>query len=195
METRELTYFFFNSNDGKKPEVEKIVDKLLLRFGGINDSDLDDFYSLAGLVFTKVTQTYDESKGIPFKSYYKRCLSNKIMEMITARNAIKRRADREAISISTTINSADDDIELGETISDPKTEVEARVFSGKLSESTERYLAALTRKQRRMADLIMAGAEEADIMRIMNIGYAEYQRILTSMRDFELASILGNKEG
>ena len=191
MVTRDkITYFYFNSVGGKKPEIEKIVDKLLVRFGGISDADLDDFYSLAGLVFTQIIGNYDPDKKVSFRSYYTRCLNNKIMEMITARNAYKRRADREAISISTTIHSADDDIEIGETISDPKTEVEDRVFSEMLSDSTSQFLNRLSRKQRRMAELIMSGAEEKDIMREMNITYAEYNRILNSMREFELASIL-----
>lgn len=193
MATTDLSYFYFNSSNGKKPEVEKIVDKILIRFGGINDSDLDDFYSLAGLVFTNVLNSYDESRGIPFRAFFVRCLTNKIMELITARNAYKRTADREAISISMTINE-DEDVEIGDTIPDTKTEVESRVFSDSISESTERYLNALTRKQRRMAELFMRGAEQADIMREMNIGYAEYNRILASMREFELASILSRRE-
>ena len=191
MVTRDkITYFYFNSNGGKKPEVEKIVDKILVRFGGISDADLDDFYSLAGLVFTQIIENYDPEKKVPFKSYFTRCLRNKVMETISARNAYKRRADREAISMSTKINSADDDIEIGETIADPKTEVEDRVFSEILSDSTTQFLSRLTRKQRQMADLIMRGAEEKDIMREMNLTYAEYNRILNSMREFELASIL-----
>lgn len=193
MSKSELTFYYFNNRGGKKPEFEKIVDKLLTRFGGINDADVDDFYSLAGLVFTNVINRYDESLGVSFKAYYTRCLLNKIMEMITARNAYKRRADREAISISMTIQGLDDEVEIGETISDEKTETESVVFNHVLSDSTERYLSKLTKKQKCMAELIMAGAEQSDVMRKMNISYAEYNRILSSMREYELASILGRR--
>ena len=188
------SYTYFHATDGKRPEIEKIVDKLLLPFGGINDSDKDDFYSLAGIVFVKVENSYDASKGIPFKAYLTSCLSNKIKEAITARNAYKRTAQRDAMSLSTPIQSDSEEIEIGDTISDSKTEVENKIFENILSDRVTEYLSRLTKKQRKVAELIMKGAEESDIMRIMHIGYPEYQRLMSGMRDYEVASILGKRE-
>ena len=179
---------YFTRTNGKS-EIEKLVDTITAKYGGINDCDMDDFYSLAGWTFISAEASYDPSKGITFRSYLRACISNKVKEMLTARNAYKRTAQREAVSIDTPTMS-DANATIADIIPDPYADVEEVVFAGELSEKTERYLKALTRKQRRMANLIMEGAEQADIMREMNIDYVEYNRILDSMRSYELASIL-----
>lgn len=186
---------YFSRSDGKKPEIEKIVDKLLVRYGGINDCDMDDFYSLAGVTFVSVEASYNPSKGISFRSYLTACLSNKIKEMMTARNAYKRTAQRDAVSLSTPIQSDSEEIEIGDIISDSKTEVEEKIFGNVLSDETTEYLARLTRKQRTLAKLFMDGADEADAMRIMGLNYPEYQRLLSGMREFEVASVLAKRLG
>lgn len=187
--------YYFSRKGGKKPEIEKIVDKLLMKFGGINDSDMDDFYSLAGITFVSVEASYNPDKKVSFKSYLTSCLSNKIKEEITARNAYKRTAQREAISLSAPVQSDTDEIEIGDTISDSKTEVENEVFGRVLSDETTEYLSRLTRKQRTLARLIMDGAEETDAMRAMKLSYPEYQRLLAGMREFEKVSVLMKKNG
>jgi len=44
-------------------KLHKIVDSILLKFGGISDKDLDDFYSLANEVFVDVMRRYDGSQS------------------------------------------------------------------------------------------------------------------------------------
>ena len=43
-------------------KLRRMVDKILLKFGGLSDKDLDDFYSLANEVFVDVIKRYDSSQ-------------------------------------------------------------------------------------------------------------------------------------
>lgn len=40
-------------------KLHKTVDKILLKFGGLSDKDMDDFYSLSNEVFVDVMRRYD----------------------------------------------------------------------------------------------------------------------------------------
>ena len=48
--------------DDNAKKLRRIVDKILLKFGGLSDKDLDDFYSLANEVFVEVMRKYDQSQ-------------------------------------------------------------------------------------------------------------------------------------
>ena len=71
MEQILITYY-----SGNAKKLHKMVDKILLKFGGLSDKDLDDFYSLANEVFVDAMRRYDDSQ--PFDGFLYSCLSNKI---------------------------------------------------------------------------------------------------------------------
>ena len=48
------TYYADNAK-----RLHKVVDKILLKFGGLSNKDKDDFYSLANEVFVDVMRRYD----------------------------------------------------------------------------------------------------------------------------------------
>ena len=96
MEQILITYYAENAK-----KLHKIVDKILLKFGGLSNKDLDDFYSLANEVFVDVMKRYDKSQS--FDVFLYSCLSNKIKTEITKRNREKRKADRMSISIDTPV--------------------------------------------------------------------------------------------
>ena len=51
----------YYQNNAKK--LHRTVDKILLKYGGISDKDLDDFYSLANEVFVEVMGKFDDSQS------------------------------------------------------------------------------------------------------------------------------------
>ena len=104
------TYYADNAK-----KLHKVVDKILLKFGGLSDKDLDDFYSLANEVFVNVIKRYDGEQS--FDGFLYSCLSNKIMSEITRRNREKRKADRMSISIDTPVGE-DKSLTLRDTIAD-----------------------------------------------------------------------------
>lgn len=72
----------YYADNAKK--LHKVVNKILLKFGGLSDKDLDDFYSLANEVFVDVMRRYDGLQ--PFDAFLYSCLSNKIKTEMTRRN-------------------------------------------------------------------------------------------------------------
>ncbi|RKI35558.1 hypothetical protein D7V96_26800, partial [bacterium D16-59] len=69
----------YYADNAKK--LHRIVDRILLKFGGLSDKDKDDFYSLANEVFVDALGRYDGVQ--PFDGFLYVCLSNKIMSEIT----------------------------------------------------------------------------------------------------------------
>ncbi len=70
MEEILISYY---ENNAKK--LHSVVDKILLKFGGLSGKDRDDFYSFANEVFVDVMRRYDG--GQSFDGFLYSCLSNK----------------------------------------------------------------------------------------------------------------------
>ena len=96
-------------------KLHQIVDKLLLKFGGLSDKDKDDFYSLANEVFVDAMKRYDNSQS--FDAFLYSCLLNKIKTEMTKRNREKRKADRMSVSIDMPVDG-DENHTLGDMIVD-----------------------------------------------------------------------------
>ena len=87
-----LEYYY--ANNGEK--LKKMVDGIIINFGGIYDKDKDDFYSIGNEVFVSALKTYKEGKQ-SFGSYLRNCISNKVKTEISKRNATKRKAEIESL--------------------------------------------------------------------------------------------------
>ena len=137
-----ITYY---SNNARK--LHKVVDRILMKFGGLSDKDLDDFYSLANEVFVDVMQRYDDSQ--PFDAFLYSCLLNKIKTEMTRRNREKRKADRMSVSIDTPIGDEEGST-IGDMITDNLT-VEKEIFEENkegYSKNTLLYLSRLSSLQK-----------------------------------------------
>lgn len=144
-----ITYY---SNNAKK--LHKMVDKILLKFGGLSDKDLDDFYSLANEVFVDVMQRYDGSQ--PFENFLYSCILNKIKSEMTRRNREKRKADRMSISIYMPIGD-DENTTIGDMIADD-FDIEKELFEKYQKQEWHKevteYLDSLSPLQRKIAFLL-----------------------------------------
>ena len=87
-----LEYYY--ANNGEK--LRKMVDGILINFGGISDKDKDDFYSIANEVFVSVHKNYRDGKQ-SFGSYLRNCIANKVKTEISRRNAYKRKAEVDSL--------------------------------------------------------------------------------------------------
>ena len=94
----------YYSDNARK--LHKVVDKILVKFGGLSDKDKDDFYSLANEVFVDVMKRYDDKQS--FDGFLYTCLSNKIMTEITRRNRQKRKADRMSTSLDAAVGDEEE---------------------------------------------------------------------------------------
>ena len=186
MEQILITYY---ANNAKKPH--KIVDKIISKFGGLYDKDLDDFYSLANEVFVDVMRRYDESRS--FDGFLYSCLSNKIMSEITKRNREKRKADRISISIDTPIGDAEGEcFTIGDMIADGLT-IEKELFENREEGYSRRMLAYLNKLsvlQKDVLKLNIAGYLPDEIRDELNITEKQYADCEAAIHSYRNVSVL-----
>ena len=169
-------------------KLHRVVDKILLKFGGLSNKDIDDFYSLANEVFVDAIARYDDSQ--PFDGFLYTCLSNKIMSEITKRNREKRKADRLSISINAPVGNED-----GQTLGDLLTgnyDLESEIF-GEISTITiklEKYLATLSKRQKKVLELLSYCYRASEIQKILRLTQREYTDAVEGIRSYEKIRIL-----
>lgn len=179
------TYYADNAK-----RLHKVVDKMLLKFGGLSNKDKDDFYSLANEVFVDVMRRYDCKKS--FDGFLYSCLSNKIMTEITRRNREKRKADKLSISLDG-ITGNDEECNLLEFIpSDFDTFEEAakRQENGQYRDKVQQYISRLSNEQVNILNLLMDGYKVNEICQVLEISSKEYANELKTMRSYENVKIL-----
>lgn len=178
----------YYADNGKK--LHRVVDKILMKFGGLSDKDTDDFYSLANEVFVDVMKRYDYMQ--PFDGFLYSCLSNKIMSEITKRNREKRKADRMSTSLDA-VNSDDEGCNLLDIIpSDFDTFEEAVKAQNKeqFQDKVQLYISKLSNQQTNILNLLMDGYKPNEIRQILEISPKEYTENLQIMRSYENVKIL-----
>ena len=184
MEQILVTYY---SNNAKK--LHNTVDRILLKFGGISDKDMDDFYSLANEVFVDVMRRYDGSQS--FDGFLYSCLLNKIKTEITRRNREKRKADRMSISIDTPIGD-DENCTIGDIIADDFT-IEKKLFEEKEEGYSRRmllYLSRLSNVQKEVLRLNIAGYLPSEIREELHINEKEYIDCYAAIHSYRNVSVL-----
>lgn len=179
-----LTYY---ANNAKK--LHKMVDKILLKFGGLSDKDLDDFYSLANEVFVDVMRRYDSSQS--FDGFLYSCLVNKIKTEMTRRNREKRKADRMSVSIDTPIGD-DEGSTIGDMLADSST-IEKELFEENeegYSQKMLLYLSRLSNLQKEILKLNIAGYLPNEIREELHISEKEYTDCYATIHSYRNVSVL-----
>lgn len=179
------TYYADNAK-----KLHKVVDRILSKFGGLSNKDMDDFYSLANEVFADIMKRYDDSQS--FDGFLYSCLSNKIMTEITKRNREKRKADRMAISFDTANDSGDECCLLNFIPSDFDTFEEAAKWQegGQYQDKVKQYISKLSNRQVSILNLLIDGYRPIEIQLILEISSKEYAEDLKTIRSYEHIKIL-----
>lgn len=184
MERILVTYY---SNNAKK--LHNTVDKILLKFGGISDKDVDDFYSLANEVFVDVMKRYDRSQS--FDGFLYSCLLNKIKTEITRRNREKRKADRMSISIDAPIGD-DENSTIGDMIADDFI-IERELFEKNEEGYSQRmlqYLSRLSTLQKEVLRLNIMGYLPNEIREELHISEKQYADCYAAIHSYRNVSVL-----
>lgn len=182
----QILYSYYDNNAAK---LRKTVDRILLKFGGLSDKDIDDFYSLANEVFVDVIKRYDNSQS--FDGFLYSCLSNKIKTEMTRRNREKRKADRMSISIDTPIGD-DENSTIGDMIADSST-IEKEIFEDNEEGYSKRmlqYLSRLSNIQKEVLRLNIAGYVPGEIREELHISEKEYADCYAAIHSYRNVSIL-----
>ena len=182
-------------------ELRKLVEKILIPFrGGFDSSEKDEFYSIAGEVFTEIIDQYDPDKG-NFDAFFSACLSRRIKDYFRRKNRDKRMQKVrlpdgtvqyiKPVSIDEEIRE-DREETLADCIPDNKT-VEDTVF-GNEDGRAERYLATLSQRQRKIVELLVEGYSRLEIMKMLELSGKIYDQEMSQIRSFEKISILREKK-
>lgn len=177
----------YYADNAKK--LHRIVDRILLRFGGISEKDKDDFYSLANEVFADIAGRYDASQ--PFDGFLYTCLSNKIKTEMTKRNREKRKMDRISISIDIIVEE-DEDLALLDVIAGRWT-LEEEVFErkdGYYSNKIVKYLDRLSKQQRDVLKLMADGYFPEEIRKILQMDGRQYRDCCAAIHSYRNTSVL-----
>ena len=179
-----ITYYADNAK-----KLHKVVDRILLKFGGLSDKDLDDFYSLANEVFVDVMRRYDNSQS--FDTFLYSCLLNKIKTEMTRRNREKRKADRMSISIDTPIGD-DQNSTIGDMLVD-NFSIEKEIFDeneGGYSKKMLLYLDRLSNIQKEVLRLNIAGYLPVEIREELHISEKQYADCYAAIHSYRNVSVL-----
>lgn len=167
-----------------------IVDKMLTGFGGLSNKDYDDFYSIANEVFVDVMRKYDGKQS--FDVFLRICLRNKFKGELTARNRIKRMADRTVISIDAPIGGDENAATIGDMIPsdfDMDSVVLERlnpVSDGRIRQ----YLDSLNRIQRRIIEMKMNDRSVSEIKSRLRLSDKQFQQNCEELKSFDKICIL-----
>lgn len=166
-----------------------VVDRILLKFGGIPDKDMDDFYSLANEVFVEVMKRYDSSQS--FEAFLYSCLSKRIKTEMTRRNREKRKADRISVSMDTPVDD-EEEITLGDIIADDFS-VEREVLENSEESYSKRmllYLSRLSKLQREVLKLHSVGYLPNEIREELHISAKQYTECCEAIHSYRNVSVL-----
>lgn len=182
----EQIVFAYYADNAQK--LRRIVDKILFKFGGISNKDMDDFYSLANEVFVDVIKKYDDSQT--FDGFLYSCLLNRIKTEVTRRNREKRKIDRFSVSLDMPIDYDGADT-IGDTIpSDIDIERDFFERNGEYSRRMMLYLNKLSGIQKEVLLLIKDGYCPNEIRQRLHIDEKEYANCNAAIHSYRNVSAL-----
>lgn len=169
-------------------KLRKMSDKILRKFGGVYDKDLQDFYSLSNEVFTDVIKRYDGVSS--FEAFLYSCLCNKFKTEMTARHRVKRASNLNCVSIDAPLEN-ECGLTIGDTIqSDFDIEKEAFRGEDEYSENMLAYLGKLSQLQRQVLDYISVGYTSNEIIDALHITKKQYSDCCDAIHSYRNVSVL-----
>lgn len=174
----------YYQDNGKK--IRRMVDRILIPFGGISQKDKDDFYSVANETFVHVLKVYNPEQN--FDTFLYSCLQRKIKTEITRRNRIKRRSDAMSVSLDSTDNETNisylvqiaSNFDVWEEVNKNKCQ----------NEKMEKYLNSLSKTQRKILFMLAEDFKHDEIESALKISHQQFLDNLKSIRDYENVCIL-----
>ena len=195
----------YYENNAKK--LHTIVNQIFYRkYGGIQDKDMDEFYSVANDVFCDIVKNnrYDASKG-DFEGFLYSALALAFVDEFKRQNRDKRVTKIELVDengkvtqkilpdiyLDTPIDN-DENSTLGDVISG-SFDIEKEIFEGKeemYSEKIQLYLNKLSGLQKEVLRLIIAGYPPNEIREELHITKKEYADCYDGIHAYRNVSIL-----
>ena len=172
------------ANDMK--ELKRISNKYIIKIGGISKKDYDDFYSIALSCLADSALRYDEKKKCSFNTFLHGNIQRKFRTEIRDRNTQKRVPSKQIISLFEVVT--DEGAELKDVIPSD-FDLEEEVL-GDHSEKLDKYLRNLSKKQRKIAMMLIDGYKPDQIREILHMSVREYSDHMMALKAHRNVSIL-----
>lgn len=186
---KDLVDLYFK-NDGKV--LYSLIDKVLFKLKF--DVEKSDFYSLGSEIFLDALCRYDGRQSFDKFLYFQ--LYNKFKTEMTRRNRQKRQADKMAISWETPLDN-ESGLTVGDKIKDTKKaehyDIDKTFFEDdgeKYSEKMLLYISKLSKLQREVVKLIIAGYTKDEIKMILHISSKECEDCYDAIRSYRNIEVL-----
>lgn len=199
-----LFHYYGVDNDGSEDTfLQKIVNKKIAKFGGIDQVDMQDFYSIANECFVRALQLFDSEKSNiekweeAFANFLGDVLDKKIKTEMTRRNRSKRRAiytneAGEKVYLKDEQMDApivDGEVEtFGDRVIDTSRSVEESAMDN--CGAAARYLDSLTSTQRKIVELRMQGYTNQEIAKMLGIRDSEFTKQFYALKDGKKIKVL-----
>lgn len=196
----ELMNFYCNKEmKNLKNTSEKIFKKY-----GINNLDYDEYYSIANETLWKTIETYDGEKCDNFHAFFVDCLKRKFFTYFRDQNSRKKRNPDATLQeneleikrkYGNTFVSLDavtpDGVNLSEVISSDYN-LENEVIDGieEYSDKLRKYFLKLSKKQIKVAKLLIDGYSASEIISILKISNKEYMDCMSAIKKHSNIKIL-----
>ena len=163
------------------------------KFSGLPQMEFDEMYSIAAEVVMIGEIEYDENRGIPFHAYIVTRIYNKLYQRITFLNREKRKMRDEygqflhEVSLDSLVSDDGEDTVKDMIPSDYN--LEEFIFSQNedfgYNENVIQYIKSLSKVQKEMVKLIMAGFEPGEVKKILNLTEKQYSSEISDMKRFD----------
>lgn len=209
-EKEKIIHEWYDGDANYNSKLDKLVEKLIKKYGGLYQKDLDDFKSIANYVFTDVLNRWDGVRTFKFLLYG--ALENKFKTEMRDRNRLKNGGTGGLVVKSKYDNTTDPTGELRyrekewseknriETSSleyeeqndtspyelirygDTVEDVVFKEDENCFTENGQKVFDSLSRKQRRILTLKMNGKSADEICKESSIKYGDYLDLMARIR-------------
>ncbi len=183
---RDFLHFYADNN---MANLKNLVTKVLFSMGRGSQNDFDDFYSIANEELWKAIESYNPNneQGAKFETYLSVILKRKFNTEFASRTRIKRGGNYEIISLEENIKGLEN-LSVIDTVSSSEN-VEFEIENNNFNR-IQNYYNVLSKKEKKIADLLMDGYSLKDIQVKLNLTKKELENHLKSMRSYEKKILL-----
>lgn len=183
---RDFLHFYADNN---MANLKNLVAKVLFSMGRGSQNDFDDFYSIANEELWKAIESYNPNneQGAKFETYLSVILKRKFNTEFASRTRIKRGGNYEIISLEENIKGLEN-LSVIDTVSSSEN-VEFEIENNNFNR-IQNYYNVLSKKEKKIADLLMDGYSLKDIQAKLNLTKKELENHLKSMRSYEKKILL-----
>lgn len=177
--------------DNEMAMLKKMCIPMINKIGGISYKDYDDFYEIALDTLGSSVFKYDEKYKCSFDCFLASNIKRKFNTEVRDRNREKRIPAKKLESTNNLVT--EDGLELGETIPSKFDTHEEACGSNFEGTNAELYLNRLSKRQRRIVDMICLGFEPKDIRKKLHISKKDYDNDHQAITSYENKRLLKRK--